>query len=64
MTINNNKEFAGLTPFQKRMVELSIKYQTDISAMSYKDVIELLSEKDWEDFSGFIKNGCRERVVH
>ena len=63
MTIKNN-EFKELTPFQKRMAKLSIKYQTDLNSMSYKDVVELISQEDWSDLSAFIKNGCRERIKH
>ena len=61
---NNNNEFKELTPFQKRMAKLSIKYQTDLNSMSYKDVVELISQEDWSDLSAFIKNGCRERIKH
>ena len=63
MTVKNN-EFKELTPFQKRMAKLSIKYHTDLNSMSYKDVVELISQEDWSDLSAFIKNGCRERIKH
>tara|TARA_R110000787_G_scaffold258920_1_gene364150 strand:+ start:806 stop:994 length:189 start_codon:yes stop_codon:yes gene_type:complete len=62
--MKTSNEFKELTPFQKRMAKLSIKYQTDLNSMSYKDVVELISQEDWSDLSAFIKNGCRERIKH
>jgi len=62
--MKTSNEFKELTPFEKRMAKLSIKYQTDLNSMSYKDVVELISQEDWSDLSAFIKNGCRERIKH
>jgi len=64
MTINNDEEFKDLSPLEERVAKLSIKYQTDLMSMSYKSVIKIISQEDWSDLSAFIKNGCRERVVH
>jgi len=64
MTINNDEEFRELTPFEIRMAKLSIKYQTDLNSMSFENVVQLLSQEDWADFSAFIKNGCREKITH
>tara|TARA_R100001369_G_scaffold85715_1_gene119580 strand:- start:765 stop:959 length:195 start_codon:yes stop_codon:yes gene_type:complete len=64
MTINNDEEFKDLSPLEERVAKLSIKYQTDLMSMSYKSVIKIISQEDWADLSSFIKNGCRERIVH
>ena len=63
MTVKND-EFKDLSPLEERVAKLSIKYQTDLMSMSYKSVIKILSQEDWSDLSSFIKNGCRERIVH
>tara|TARA_Y100000004_G_scaffold167966_1_gene200948 strand:+ start:824 stop:1012 length:189 start_codon:yes stop_codon:yes gene_type:complete len=59
-----NKEFETLSSFEKKMVKLSIKYQADLMSMTFEDVENILSTKDWQDLSAFIKNGCKERVLH
>ena len=63
MSINND-EFKDLNPLERKVAKLSIKYQADLMSMSYKSVIKILSQEDWSDLSSFIKNGCRERIVH
>lgn len=62
MSINN--EFKDLLPLEERIAKLSIKYQTDFMSMSYKSVIKILSQEDWSDLNAFIKNGCKEKMVH
>jgi len=63
MSINND-EFKDLTPLERKVAKLSIKYQADFMSMPMADILQILSEKDWADLSEFMKNGCRERVVH
>jgi len=63
MSINND-EFKDLSPLERKVAKLSIKYQTDFMSMNMEDVVRILSQEDWADLSEFMKNGCRERVVH
>ena len=63
MSINND-EFKDLTPLERKVAKLSIKYQADFMSMSMDDVVKMLSQEDWADLSEFMKNGCREKVVH
>lgn len=57
MSISNYDEFADLTPFERYVVKLSVKYQMDLASMSMKDVKEILSKADWEDLIDFMKYG-------
>ena len=59
-----NDEFRDLSPLEKKMAKLSIKYQADLMSMTVKEVESILSDEDNYDLSEFIKNGCRERVLH
>ena len=60
----NTDEFKDLSPLELKVAKLSIKYQTDFMSMNMEDVVRILSQEDWADLSEFMKNGCRERVVH
>jgi|11_taG_2_1085331.scaffolds.fasta_scaffold32033_5 hypothetical protein len=60
----NNDEFAGLNPMEKKVIKLSIKYQIDLMSMTLEDAKKFLNEEDWQDLHDFMKNGCRERVLH
>ena len=60
----NNDEFAGLNTMEKKVVKLSIKYQIDLMSMTLKDAKKFLSQDDWQDLHDFMKNGCREKVLH
>ena len=60
----NTDEFKDLSPLERKVAKLSIKYQTDFMSMNMEDVVRILSQEDWADLSEFMKNGCRERVVH
>jgi len=62
MSINN--EFKDMSPLEKKMAKLSIKYQADFMSMAVAEVENILTEADWYDLKSFIKNGCRERVLH
>ena len=62
MSINN--EFRDLSAFEKKMVKLSIKYQADLMSMSFEEVESILSDADNYDLATFLKNGCKERVIH
>ena len=62
MSINN--ELKDMSPFEKKMAKLSIKYQTDFMSMSVEEVADILTLKDWYELQEFIKNGCKERVLH
>ena len=62
MSVNN--EFKEMSPLEKKMAKLSIKYQADFMSMTVAEVENILSESDWYDLSSFIKNGCREITLH
>jgi len=53
----NGKEYSDLSPFQKEMVLLSIKYQMDLMIMPMKDVKNLISKEDWEKVQRIMKYG-------
>ena len=53
-----------MSPLEKKMAKLSIKYQADFMSMTVAEVENILSESDWYDLSTFIKNGCREITLH
>ncbi len=59
-----NDEFIDMSPLEKKMAKLSIKYQADFMSMTVEEVAEILTLKDWYDLQEFIKNGCRDRVLH
>jgi len=59
-----NDEFRDLSPLEKKMAKLSIKYQADLMSMTIKEVESILSDADNYDLAQFIKNGCRDRVLH
>ncbi len=59
-----NDEFRDLSPLEKKMAKLSIKYQADLMSMTIKEVESILSDSDNYDLAQFIKNGCRDRVLH
>ncbi len=62
--MNINDEFIDMSPLEKKMAKLSIKYQADFMSMTVEEVAEILTLKDWYDLQEFIKNGCRDRVLH
>jgi hypothetical protein len=62
MSVNN--EFKEMSPLEKKMAKLSIKYQADFMSMAVAEVENILTEADWYDLQEFIKNGCRDRVLH
>ena len=53
-----------MSPLEKKMAKLSIKYQADFMSMAVAEVENILTEADWYDLQEFIKNGCRDRVLH
>lgn len=59
-----NDEFRDLSPLEKKIAKLSIKYQADFMSMTLEEVADILTLKDWYDLQEFMKNGCRERVLH
>ncbi len=59
-----NDEFIDMSPLEKKMAKLSIKYQADFMSMTVEEVADILTLKDWYDLQEFIKNGCRDRVLH
>jgi len=59
-----NDEFRDLSPLEKRMAKLSIKYQADLMSMTLEEVADILTLKDWYDLQEFMKNGCKERILH
>tara|TARA_B100001287_G_scaffold238907_1_gene212574 strand:+ start:212 stop:403 length:192 start_codon:yes stop_codon:yes gene_type:complete len=63
MSIKND-EFREMSALEKKMAKLSIKYQADLMSMSLKEVESILSAADNYDLAMFLKNGCRERVLH
>jgi len=62
--MNINDEFIDMSPLEKKMAKLSIKYQADFMSMTVEEVADILTLKDWYDLQEFIKNGCRDRVLH
>lgn len=59
-----NDEFKDMSPLERRVAKLSIKYQTDLMDMKISEVQNLISESDWYELEQFMKNGCKERVLH
>lgn len=59
-----NDEFRDLSPLEKKMAKLSIKYQADLMSMTLEEVADILTLKDWYDLQEFMKNGCKERILH
>jgi hypothetical protein len=59
-----NDEFIDMSPLEKKMAKLSIKYQADFMSMTVEEVADILTLKDWYDLQEFIKNGCKDRVLH
>ena len=59
-----NNEFKEMSPLEKKMAKLSIKYQTDFMSMPVTEVESILTDADWYNLAVFIKNGCKERVTH
>jgi len=53
------QEFADLTPYQKEVVLLSIKYQMDLMSMKFKQVQSFLSPADWKKLQTVVKHGKR-----
>ena len=62
--MSSNDEFKDMSPLERRVAKLSIKYQTDLMDMKISEVQSLISESDWYELEQFMKNGCRERVLH
>ena len=60
----SDNEFKDMSPLERKVAKLSIKYQTDFMSMPVKEVADILTLKDWHDLQEFMKNGCRERVLH
>ena len=59
-----NDEFKDMSPLERRVAKLSIKYQTDLMDMKISEVQNLISESDWYELEQFMKNGCKDRVLH
>jgi len=59
-----NDEFKDMSPLERRVAKLSIKYQTDLMDMKISEVQNLISESDWYELEQFMKNGCREITLH
>tara|TARA_R100001463_G_scaffold110246_2_gene164969 strand:- start:46 stop:234 length:189 start_codon:yes stop_codon:yes gene_type:complete len=62
--MNIKDEFIDMSPLEKKMAKLSIKYQADFMSMTVEEVADILTLKDWYDLQEFIKNGCKDRVLH
>ena len=62
--MSSNDEFKDMSPLERRVAKLSIKYQTDLMDMKISEVQSLISESDWYELEQFMKNGCKERVLH
>ena len=62
--MSKDNEFKDMSPLERKMAKLSIKYQADFMSMAVTEVENILTETDWYDLQEFIKNGCRERVLH
>ena len=62
--MSSNDEFKDMSPLERRVAKLSINYQTDLMDMKISEVQSLISESDWYELEQFMKNGCRERVLH
>jgi len=60
----SDNEFKDMSPLERKVAKLSIKYQTDFMSMPIQEVADILTLKDWHDLQEFMKNGCRERVLH
>ena len=63
MTVKND-EFIEMTPLEKKLAKLAIKYQADFISMKMADAEKIMNKDDWDDLMVFMKHGCRERVVH
>ena len=59
-----NDEFKDMSPLERKVAKLSIKYQTDLMDMKISEVQNFISESDWYELEQFMKNGCKERVLH
>jgi len=62
--MSKDNEFKDMSPLERKVAKLSIKYQTDFMSMPIHEVADILTLKDWHDLQEFMKNGCRERVLH
>jgi len=61
---DNNDEFGILNAMEKKVVKLSIKYQMDFMSMTLEQVKKVVTKNEWQDLHDFIKNGCKDRVLH
>ena len=50
-----HNEFSELTEIEKKIIKLSIKYQTDLMSMSIEQVSNILTLADWKDLRDFMK---------
>lgn len=53
------KEFNDLSPYEKEVVLLSIKYQMDLMSMKFDQVKSFLSPRDWKKLQTVMKHGRR-----
>ena len=62
--MSSNNEFKDMTPLERKVAKLSIKYHADLMSMPIHEVRELISAEDYAELHDFMKNGCRDRVLH
>ena len=62
--MSSNDEFKDMTPLERRVAKLSIKYHADLMSMPMHEVRELISAEDYVELHDFMKNGCREITLH
>ena len=62
--MSSNDEFKDMSPLERKVTKLSIKYHADLMSMPIHEVRELISAEDYADLHDYMKNGCRDRVLH
>ena len=62
--MSSNDEFKDMSPLERKVAKLSIKYHADLMSMPMHEVRELISAEDYSELHDFMKNGCRDRVLH
>ena len=62
--MSSNDEFKDMSPLERKVAKLSINYHADLMSMPIHEVRDIISEEDYADLHDFMKNGCRERVLH
>ena len=62
--MSSNDEVKDMSPLERKVAKLSIKYHADLMSMPIHEVRDIISEEDYADLHDFMKNGCKERVLH